>query len=524
MVKREAEENEFLRHNNIKTVVSALDSYYQSELGLPGQAQDLDSSAIAREGNVQEIQKLVQLILGAAVECDEKIKWIGNIMKMEPASQRQLMVLIEQILNNHQKEKSLSMDRSDVRNHAEDDDFFRELDEKATFAQQNEEHLKQQFKQLQSDYDSLQSAHSQQSQEKEALLEMVRNLEESLKEAKAADPLSPVPQHKEDPDLARRAAEVERLLSEESRLHSELDIRDGIIADLKKKLEEANKQSSQVRQLQDELDILREKSAHVDTLEDRLKKFEKRVESIQDLKRQIQLLEEQNEGHLKTKIVLEEAAKKIPLYKTQLERYKEQLTALTAEGSSSASLLEDKNAEVDTLRLDNEKLVQEVKNKATQIERLKAQMETMKQEQESTLLRSPNESFSERITDLSAKETIMRLQLENTQLKAGSGNDEKVMELENKLDDADRLNKKYQKDLEVLKKRVKEVEAAPATDQADHSNTQEVETLKTDLAEAQAKVAQLEELSALLKESRKGFDAETNAKIASQRQGQCPHC
>jgi hypothetical protein len=54
----------------------------------------------------------------------------------------------------------------------------------------------------------------------------------------------------------------------------------------------------------------------------------------------------------------------------------------------------------------------------------------------------------------------MRLEMENKTLKAGGGI-EKVMELENKLDDMKRLNSKYIQDIESLKKKMKEIESNP---------------------------------------------------------------
>jgi hypothetical protein len=50
-----------------------------------------------KENNVNEIQKLVQYILGAAVECENKVVYIQNIMTLDPQSQKQLMVLIEEV-------------------------------------------------------------------------------------------------------------------------------------------------------------------------------------------------------------------------------------------------------------------------------------------------------------------------------------------------------------------------------------------------------------------------------------------
>jgi len=64
-----------------------------------------------------------------------------------------------------------------------------------------------------------------------------------------------------------------------------------------------------------------------------------------------------------------------------------------------------------------------------------------------------------------------------------------------------------------------DLEAAPrgedieVTAEPSGPSQEELETLRKELADAHAKVQQLEELSALLKESRRGFDTETNSKI-----------
>lgn len=48
-----------------------------------------------RDFNTQEIVKLVELVLGVMVESEHKNEYIGNIMKLDEATQHELMVILE---------------------------------------------------------------------------------------------------------------------------------------------------------------------------------------------------------------------------------------------------------------------------------------------------------------------------------------------------------------------------------------------------------------------------------------------
>jgi ACT domain-containing protein len=56
-------------------------------------------------------------------------------------------------------------------------------------------------------------------------------------------------------------------------------------------------------------------------------------------------LEEQNDQLIKEKIDIEENAKKVPLLKSQLDKYKDQVTSLTAEVTKLEASLKAKGME-----------------------------------------------------------------------------------------------------------------------------------------------------------------------------------
>jgi len=108
----------------------------------------------------------------------------------------------------------------------------------------------------------------------------------------------------------------------------------------------------------------------------------------------------------------------------------------------------------------------------------------------------------------------MRLELENKKLRAASGNEKQSVELEDKLDNLNRLNTKYVQDMEGMKKIIKEYESGEKTG----ASIQEFEELKASYQkvfaqnekymdsikqlEAQNK-RHLEEINNLLKDTKK---------------------
>jgi len=85
--------NAILRATNIKKLLRALEGYYRDAL-----LQDLDCGYVDPEQVAQadaaEVSKVVELVLGCAVQCDDKQRYIQRLMKdLDKQSQADLMVL-----------------------------------------------------------------------------------------------------------------------------------------------------------------------------------------------------------------------------------------------------------------------------------------------------------------------------------------------------------------------------------------------------------------------------------------------
>jgi len=81
-VNENVEGNWALKSSNIRTLMRCIELFYREELGqICDTAEILDIQLISKENNPQEIAKLVELILGCAVQCANKEIYIHPIMQ-----------------------------------------------------------------------------------------------------------------------------------------------------------------------------------------------------------------------------------------------------------------------------------------------------------------------------------------------------------------------------------------------------------------------------------------------------------
>jgi len=542
ILKKEAETNDFLKLANLKNIVKTLDKYYQEELGLPSiidedSEDSVDVNAITKAGDLAQISRLVQLILGVAVECENKVLYIQEIMKMDPSSQKELMVLINGILTKHQQQKSLHSIEVSPRHHQDsndntvgvDEDFLKELDEEADHFQEFQSELakwKEKYEKLKQEHNSVVSENANLLAEKESLHSMVATLEEAIENSKKSSNKSVM----DDSFEFRQDKHVE----EQQKLYAELEDKQLTIQELRKRVDELSKVASEARSLRDENDILREKAAQVEDLEDRLKKVTKRADAAVDLKKQLKTLEEQNENLLKAKFELEEETRKTASLKAQLEKYKDQVASLTGQVHSLTSSIEDKSHDLKSLQDQIHSLQDEGKHKQQRIEQLSKEIRKLQDKDD-----TEGESLSEAISGFDMNEKLMRLELENKRLRESSASESPAMvDLENKLDDANRLNTRYSKEIEELKKRLRDAESgAPQTTSSTKSDEEfkELKQLHQTLSEQHEQTVaalkalesdnkkQLEEINNLLKEKQKASDdkhavIDLNAKLKASNE------
>lgn len=63
---------------NLMHLRSCLEQYYASALGRPFSLDHIDVEALARDKDVNELAKMVEFVVGAAVQCENKDDYIGE--------------------------------------------------------------------------------------------------------------------------------------------------------------------------------------------------------------------------------------------------------------------------------------------------------------------------------------------------------------------------------------------------------------------------------------------------------------
>lgn len=86
---------------NLKQVFSRLEAFYTDELEMDCDriVEDLNLAAIARNQDRTEINKLMELVVGAAISCEQKEMYVSRLSTLSEPSQASLMFFIQKVLD-----------------------------------------------------------------------------------------------------------------------------------------------------------------------------------------------------------------------------------------------------------------------------------------------------------------------------------------------------------------------------------------------------------------------------------------
>jgi len=136
-------------------------------------------------------------------------------------------------------------------------------------------------------------------------------------------------------------AELEQSKAELTNLGVKLDLAEETnernartIEEQRKKLDELNDVEEMNRGLRDQLDEVRHEMERARKLENVIEKYKKKLDESADLRRQMKTLEEQNSDLLDRHTALEDEYRKVVAFKPLMEQYKSQIATLESELSS----------------------------------------------------------------------------------------------------------------------------------------------------------------------------------------------
>uniref|UniRef100_A0A7N6FEI2 Calponin-homology (CH) domain-containing protein n=1 Tax=Anabas testudineus TaxID=64144 RepID=A0A7N6FEI2_ANATE len=305
-IKEESGANWRLKVSNLKKILKSILEYYHDVLGHQVSDEHLpDVNLIGEIGDVTELGKLVQLVLGCAVSCEKKQEQIQQIMTLEESVQHVVMTAIQEV------RESLCLSSRE------------EPDEKEDLSQRCRD---------------LEHQLSVALEEKSSLQAETRALKEKLSRCDSLD-ASTITSKK----LLLLQSQMEQLQEENYRLENSRDdmrvrgeILEREVTDLQQRNEELTSLAQEAQALKDEMDILRHSSDRVNQLEALVETYKRKLEDLGDLRRQVRLLEERNTVYMQRTCELEEELRRANTVRSQLDTYKRQAHELHTKHSAEA--------------------------------------------------------------------------------------------------------------------------------------------------------------------------------------------
>uniref|UniRef100_A0A667ZFI3 Hook microtubule tethering protein 2 n=1 Tax=Myripristis murdjan TaxID=586833 RepID=A0A667ZFI3_9TELE len=407
-IKEESGANWRLKVSNLKKILQSMLEYYHDVLGHQVSDEHLpDVNLIGEMGDVTELGKLVQLVLGCAVSCEKKQGNTSAVENPERDSE-----------NQSRKYYFLS----------------EEADEK--------EDLSQRCRDLEHQVGT-----------EKGLYAETRSLKEKLSRCDSPDASTTAITGKK---LLLLQSQMEQLQEENYRLENSRDdmrvrgeILEREVLELQQRNEELTSLAQEAQTLKDEMDILRHSSDRVSRLEALVETYKRKLEDLGDLRRQVRLLEERNTVYMQRTCELEEELRRANAVRSQLDSYKRQAHELHTKHSAEAMKAEKWQFEYKNLHDKYDALLKEKERLITERDTLRETNDELRcaQVQQRCLSGAgglcddagTEGNLAAEIMPTEFKETVVRLQSENKMLRVQEETyRQKLAEVQAQLEEAQR--------------------------------------------------------------------------------------
>lgn len=396
-------DNWALKSSNLRKLIRNVETYYHEVLHKSADFGSVDVSAVARSSDSEAIVRMVELVVAAAVTCENRAEYVGWIMDLNEDSQAEMKALIESSLSklsNYDVDES-SEDEVDNElvfdsDEEDDSDGFRDPnDMNGLFkgAAESTEILKERDELRSALQDSRRelAAHKSQAaiftEETESAQKKLRALAEDLQER-----------------LQQRQDELMEVEKDYSKVKREQE-------DTQAKLSEMEEKNALLR---DELDVANAKAEQLKKAEATVVAYRRKLEGVGVLSQQMTDLEDQAASYLRQIMDLETETKKVPELQKNIDDLKRQLSKAQQQGEDSTGDVQLKNAEIAKLKDDLRAAESSKKLFEEELQELKSQASI-----ENTLDDATGTihtlASAQSVSD--NKEQMLRLEIENQKLK-----------------------------------------------------------------------------------------------------------
>lgn len=502
-IKPDVGDNWRLKVSNLRKVLQAIVDYYQEQLNQNIKHFSLpDLNNIGEHGDQTEMGRMLQLILGCAVNCENKQQYIEAIMNMEERVQKVIMEAIQELMLRESSpgilvgEGEIRADLGPASFHPHIKTILEQL-ETATLTRdetiQRCHELEQQISVINEEKTALAS-------ENEKLLNRLDAWETG------GDLGTSTLRYK---DLKKQIDglqdELYKLETSRDEYRTKADLLDRENQELQTRNEELQRLADEARSLKDEVDALREMSERAVVYEGTMETYKKKLEELSDLKRQVRILEEKNSDYVQHNMELEEEVKKSGTWRPQLDLYKKQVADLHQKLAEEAKktdrqIFENKKLmeKMEAILQEKDRLTKERDALKENIEELKCHVSTLTSPD--TASRPPSDLSDVELLEVvphEIREKLMRLQHENSMLKqraAEGGSREQLPVLQTLVSDLqERQNSLTQENRQLnhrimeLESEVEEAKAAVTTPVAAAAASKNVEGSSVRLSSGEAR-------------------------------------
>lgn len=361
--------------------------------------EHIEISAIARSADKVNLVFLLELVMGAIVNCPAKEAYISRILGLDERFQTELMVFIQKILNrirnNRGNEEESPEGRVDVQQ-----------------LRQENRSLNLQVEELQNSLDEIAQKQYEMITEKENFLKRISALEGELEKK----------MNKKFPGEMNI-----------NQLESQLAQKDNIIQELRVQNNELKKiHESEISNLRDEVDVAHEKILNMSKTEATLELYKKRLEDGNVLKKKIQDLEKDNKSLKDSLKQYDEDITELENLKTTMNFFKEQHTKEKERVAEVSFKLEERERELKETQKFRDDMNQKKSFYENKVKELQFELENLKYRQDSG--RGDEEFSLQRNITSEYEEQIAKLEQENRKLRNNAGGEGIIKEINAQLD------------------------------------------------------------------------------------------
>lgn len=434
-----------------------------------------DINAIGKDCNHEHLGRMLQLVIGIAVQCNQKKEYIDVIMRLEEEVQLGVMQAVQEIMiagrEGYQSlifPDSLNTDQNQILK-----DQLRKLQDELRIASEGKEIADQKYHELEKMVNILREEKDNILQENDRL---VKILEETHVQSKnTTDPSDASLRDRFFSKLQNRVADMEddlyRMEVQRDEFRAKNEVLEKELMEMRLRNEDLARKAKETRAIKDELDALKHLSEKAEKYEQSIQVYKAKLEEMMDLKRQVKSLEDRNSSLVKSNLQLEEELKRSGALKTQLDLYKKQIQDLHQEVLMQTHRADQAEFDAKKYSEKSELLKQERAKLVQENSQLKYRLDDNRAKVESTMLcnsiakesskflyeeisRQPNqaEELKEKIVKLEHENELLREKLRNS-------DNEKVIVLQTTLEDAKERMRELENENRIMNRNVIELKS-----------------------------------------------------------------